>query len=161
VTDQMHAGDYAHALSDAINVVHTKTASDLFPEARSAVDEVAALRAAKQRARPLTAYAAFAELANELRFGKDNERATKAKLWLATDLMKDSAQIRYFDAAQAVQAGVDDDVDKARGLLDAAAKKYAGDPIAQDIAFARGEVELHGKNAPAAAAAFKQALAAG
>jgi tetratricopeptide (TPR) repeat protein len=160
VNDSMHAAEYAKLAETSVSAVHDGLASDNFGDAEAMADRLAATRAAKPRARALTAVAAIAELETQLRFGKDPERANRAKLWL-TDIPAPNSptKVKYLDVAQTAAAALDRDRDKARAGFDAASRKYAGDPILQDIAFMRGQLELRAGDAAAATTAFKQALA--
>jgi predicted Zn finger-like uncharacterized protein len=160
VTDTMHAAEYAQLAETSITRVHEGLASDNFADAEAMADKLAATRAAKPRARALTAVAAIAELETELRFGKDPDRANRAKLWL-TDIPSPNspAKVKYLDVAQAAASALDRERDKARTAFDTAMAKYAGDPIQQDIAFMRGQLELRAGDAPAATKAFTRAFA--
>ncbi len=159
IGDTMHAAEYAQLAETSITRAHEGLTSDNFAEALAMTDGLAAARAAKPRARALTAVAAIAEIETELRFGKDPDRANRAKLWL-TDIPAPNspAKVKYLDVALAASSAIDRDKDKARTGFDAAMRKYAGDPIQQDISFMRGELELRTGDAPAAAKAFAKAL---
>jgi len=159
VTDTMHAGEYAHLAETSITTLHEGLASDNFTDAEAMADKLAAARAAKPRARSLTAVAAIAELETQLRYGKDPDRANRAKLWL-TDIPAPNspAKVKYLDVALAAASAIDRDRDKARTAFDTAMRKYAGDPIQQDIAFMRGELELRAGDGAAATKAFTKVL---
>jgi len=66
--------------------------------------------------------------------------------------------VKYLDVAQTAAAAIDRDRDKARAGFDAAMRKYGSEPIAQDIAFMRGQLELRAGDAASATEAFKKAL---
>jgi tetratricopeptide (TPR) repeat protein len=156
-TDAMRAGEYQRLATDSAAVARKQMSTDVYTESRAAVDELARVHASSPRARPLVAYAALAEFENQLRFGTDSDRAARAKQWLA-ELPKDT-EVRYGAAALAAQDAVLGDLPKARKGLDAASKRDTGDPVQEDIAFTRGEVELRAKDPVAALAAFTRALA--
>jgi tetratricopeptide (TPR) repeat protein len=160
VTDAMHAAEYAKLATSGIQSMHDAFATEMFADAKGVADKLAAQRAAKPRARSLTAVAAIAELETELRFGKDPDRANRAKIWLTTEIPEPRSpdRVKYLDVALAAASALDREKDKARSGFDAAARKYGGDPIQQDIAFLRGELELRSGDGVAAAAAFKKAL---
>ncbi|MDB4997119.1 MAG: hypothetical protein JWM74_4551, partial [Myxococcaceae bacterium] len=157
VTDAMRAGEYQRITVESASTARKQMSTDVYTEARAAVDELARMHASTPRARPLLAYAALAEFENQLRFGTDSERGARAKQWLA-ELPKD-ADVRYAAVALAAQDAVNGDLPKARKGLEAASKRDTGDPIQEDIAFTRGEVELRAKDPVAALAAFNRALA--
>ena len=159
VSDSMHAAEYAKLADASISAIHDGLASDNFADAEAMADHLAASRAAKPRARSLTAVAAIAELETQLRFGKDPDRANRARLWLADIPAPSSpAKVKYLDVAQTAAAAIDRDRDKARAGFDAAMRKYGSEPIAQDIAFMRGQLELRAGDAASATEAFKKAL---
>ncbi len=158
VTDAAHKNEYAKAATDAVEKLHAGLKSDEFSDAIAVANQLAAARAARPRARALTAVAAIAELETELRFGKEPERANRAKVWLTSEIPEPRTNVRYLDVASAAAAAIDRERDKARAGFDAAAQKYAGDPILQDIAFMRGQLELRGGDGAAATIAFKKAL---
>src|SRR5450755_3963548 len=71
------------------------------------------------------------------------------------------SEVPYLNVALAAQAAVANDFAKARGDLESASKRDAGDPIQRDIALLRGEVELRAHDAKAAKTAFDTALKLG
>jgi predicted Zn finger-like uncharacterized protein len=158
--DTTHAAEYARLADAALQTVHQGLSTDMFADAKAVSDAVAAQRAAKPRARALTAVAAIAELETEMRFGKDPDRANRVKVWLTTEIPEPRTpdKVKYLDVALAAVSALDREKDKARAGFDAAAHKYGSDPIQQDIAFLRGELELRSGEGPAATAAFAKAL---
>ena len=158
VTDATHKNEYAKAATDALEKLHEGLKTDEFSDSIKVANQLAAARAARPRARSLTAVAAIAEIETELRFGKEPERANRAKVWLTSEIPEPRANVRYLDVATAASAALDRDRDKARAGFDAAARKYGNDPIQEDIAFMRGQLELRSGDGAAATLAFKRAL---
>jgi tetratricopeptide (TPR) repeat protein len=156
ISDLMNAGAYQRIAVDAAAVARKQMATDVYTEARSAVDGLARAHGESPRSRPLGAYAALAEFESQLRFGADSDRAARARQWLA-ELPKDT-EVHYAAVALAAQDAVLGDLAKARKGLDAASKRDTADPIQEDVAFTRGEVELRAKDSVAALAAFNRAL---
>jgi tetratricopeptide (TPR) repeat protein len=159
VDDLMHESSWGRMADDASQKARAAMAPDVFDQSEKALDDLAQAHADSPRARPLTAYAALAECEAELRFGKDGARAARAQSWLADITAKspNPGDVRYFTVASAVQAANNGDFAGARSSLDAASKKDVGDPVQQDIALARGELELAGGDPAAAATAFTRA----
>jgi tetratricopeptide (TPR) repeat protein len=161
IDDLVHEGSWSRAADDAAKQARTAMAADTADQARAALDELANLHAGSPRAKPLTAYAALAELEAQLRFGKEGARAARAQSWLG-DLSAAKgakpADIHYFTVAGAALSAYNGDFASARAALDTASKKDVGDPIQQDIAFTRGELELAAGDAAAATAAFTKAV---
>jgi tetratricopeptide (TPR) repeat protein len=158
VSDAIHKDEYAKAASAALDILHDGLKDDVFSESKAAADKLAAARAARPRARTLTSVAAIAEFETELRFGKEADRANRAKLWLTSDMPEPRASAQYYDVAMAGAAALDRDNTKAKAAFDAAARKYAGDPIAQDVAFMSGQLALRTGDGAGASAAFGKAL---
>ena len=158
VQDAAHKAEYAKAATDAVQKLHEGLKTDEFSDSIKVANQLAAARAARPRARSLTAVAAIAEIETELRFGKEPERSNRAKVWLTSEIPEPRTNVRYLDLALAAVAAIDHERDKARAGFDAAERKYAGDPIAQDIAFMRGQFELRSGDGAAASAAFTKAL---
>ena len=159
VDDLMHESAWGRMADEASQKARQAMAPDVFDQTEKALDELAQAHAESPRARPLTAYAALAEFESELRFGKDGARAARAQSWLA-DLASKSpkpADVRYFSVANAMESANNGDLGGARTALDAASKKDVGDPVQQDIAIARGELELAAGDAAAATTAFTRA----
>ncbi|MGO9713108.1 MAG: tetratricopeptide repeat protein [Polyangiaceae bacterium] len=159
VQDAAHKAEYAKAATDALQKLHDGLKTDVYSDSVNTANQLAAARAARPRARSLTAIAAIAEIETELRFGKEPERANRAKVWLTSEIPEPRANVRYLDVANAAVAAIDRERDKARAGFDAAERKYAGDPILLDIAFMRGQFELRTGDGAAATAAFQKALA--
>jgi tetratricopeptide (TPR) repeat protein len=155
----MHEGGWRQAADDAANQARIAMAKDVFDTSSAALEQLANLHAESPRSKPLTAYAALAEYEEELRFGKDGGRSARAQEWLNELSAKgpSAADVRYFAVAVAAQSAANGDYAGARAALDDAARKDEGDPIQQDVAFTRGELELVVGDAAAALAAFTKA----
>jgi predicted Zn finger-like uncharacterized protein len=159
IDDLMHESAWGRMADEASQKARSAMAPDAFDQTEKALDELAQAHADAPRARPLTAYAALAEFESQLRFGKDGARAARAQSWLADIAAKSPrpAEVRYFTIANAAQSANNGDLAGARAALDVASKKDVGDPVQQDIAIARGELELAAGDAAAATAAFTRA----
>jgi tetratricopeptide (TPR) repeat protein len=156
VGDIVHAADYQRATVSAMSSAGRERAPDTYDAAKSAADALYAAHARTPRARPLEAYAAFVEYETALRFGTDPARTAHAKQ-LATELQALQG-VKYLDAALAAQAAQEGNIDAARKALDAAARRYRGDPIELDVALVRGNLELSARDDAAAVVALKHAL---
>jgi tetratricopeptide (TPR) repeat protein len=157
VSDRIRASDYERAAAATIGATEKVLGADTYDEAKEAVDAAAAAHARMPRARPLTAYAAAVDYAATVRFGPDTSRSSRAKQLLAE--LPDEPT-KYRDVAIAAQAAANDDLDRARKVLEAAASNSdPGDPIQIEVAHLRGDVELAARDGDAAVVAFKQALA--
>jgi tetratricopeptide (TPR) repeat protein len=157
IGDKVHAGDYERATTSAVGAADATLAADTFDATQAAVEGAYAAHVRTSRARPLSAYAAFVDLAAGARFGSDPARAPRAKQVLA-DLLPPNPPVKYVDVAQAAQAADAGDYDKARGALDALAGRYRGDPIETELALLRGDLELAAGDAAAAVTAFTKAV---
>ena len=160
LSDKMHAGDYVKQAADQAAAARKKVALDTFGSALQAADDLADARRRAVRSRPLAAYAAFVEFANEVRFGADSGRLGRAKTFIA-DVPPDM-QFPYLAAALAAQDAASGDLDKAKSGLDAAvSNETSTDPIQQDMAALRGEIAIQQKDAATAIQAFTLAAKAG
>jgi predicted Zn finger-like uncharacterized protein len=159
IDDLVHERGWLQFANEASSKARTAMGKDVFDQSRAALDELASLHGEAPRDKPLTAYAALAEYEEELRFGKDGGRSARAEAWLNELSFKgpSAADIRYFTVAMAAQAAAHGDFPGARASLDAVARKDTGDPIQEDIAFTRGELELAVFDAAAALLAFTKA----
>ncbi len=159
VDDLVHERGWLQAADEAAGKARAAMAKDTYDQWSAALEELANLHAESPRSKPLAAYAALAEFEEELRFGKDVGRAGRAQEWLSALSANGpaSAGVRYFPVAVAAQAAANGDYPGARAGLDAPARKDAGDPILQDIAYTRGELELVAGDAAAALVAFTKA----
>jgi tetratricopeptide (TPR) repeat protein len=161
IEDVLHEGGWNRLAEEASQKTRRIMALDVFESTEKALDELAVAHAEAPRARRLAAFAALAEYEAQLRFGKDAARAARVQSWLAEIAASGlrPAEVRYLAVAIAAQAAITGDLGSARSGLDAASgTDPAGDPVQQDIALVRGEVELAAKDATAAAAAFAHAL---
>lgn len=160
ILDGLHASEWATSASATMTTARKIIGADLYDQTRGAADTVANQTTALPRALVVAAAAALAEYEFQLRFGRDAARATRADAWLA-GIQKATGKpdsIPFYRAAAAARLASQSDLPGARALLEAAAQKDAGDPVQQDIAFLRGEVELKAGDAAAATKAFTRAL---
>jgi tetratricopeptide (TPR) repeat protein len=158
--DLVRAGDYRRATATAIADGGKMRAPDTYEAAKSALDATVAAQARTDRARPLAAYAAFADYATTMRFGADTARSSRVVQLLAG--LPTDQPVQYADVARAEQAAVGGDLAKARKALDDAGKALAiDDPIQRDLALAAGDLAVAARDGAAAAIAFKRALALG
>lgn len=158
ITDKLHAQDYESALTATGKSARAKLEKDTYPDGRAAADDALAAAAAMPRARALSAYAAFVEFSYETRFGADPDRNARAKQALAP--LAAYPETPYYALALAAQDAAQGNIDKARTGIDQAQKKNAADPVQEEIALLRGELEVRAKDAAAAKTAFGQALKA-
>jgi tetratricopeptide (TPR) repeat protein len=156
IGDLVHAGEYARTLASTMQAAEKTASADTYDASKSAAQAAAAAHVQAPRARALTTYAAVLDAMTSARFGGDNARAPRAKQLLAE--LPPGDVVQYGDVAAAAQAAADGDLDKARRGLDAASKRYPGDPIQVDVALLRGGVELAAKDHAAALVAYKHAL---
>lgn len=156
ISDLIHQADYQRAAMAAGASARTKMLSDIFSDSRAAVEAVEAAHKGSPRARPLAAYFAVAEYEHELRFGEDADLSARAHVALGE--IPPNLDVKYVPVANALQTALGD-IAKGRAALDAASAKTAGDPIQEDIAYARGALELRARDGKAAATAFEKAMA--
>jgi tetratricopeptide (TPR) repeat protein len=157
VGDMVHAKDYAATTASTIAATEKTLGSGTYDDAKNAIESAAGLHARQPRIKPLGAYAAIVDSATTVRFGNDPGRAPRSKQ-LVGELAQEK-EVAYLDVAQAALQAEGGDASKARAALDAASKRYPGDPVLAEIALLRGEIELAAKDSAAAVTAFKQALA--
>jgi tetratricopeptide (TPR) repeat protein len=155
IGDRLNAGEYLKAAQQGGERARRRMGTDTYAEARAAADELAQAHAQKPRSRQLAAYAALAQYMVELRFGKDAQTNARASQWIGE--VPPAADTKYLPVAQAAKAALEADFVKARRGLDTASKAVGNDPLQQDIAFTRGELELAAKDGPEAIKAFKRA----
>jgi predicted Zn finger-like uncharacterized protein len=156
ISDSAKAGEYARITAEDSANVRKRLAVDTYGEARAALDGIAAAHNQNLRAQSLSAMAALMEYEAQLRFGNDVDRGARAKQWLSE--LPPNTEVKYANVASALQSAASGDLPRARHELDLASKRDLGDPIQQDIAYARGEVELRASDASAAVVAFNRAL---
>ncbi len=159
ISDKLHQGDYAKNAADAGDAARKKLAVDTYAAALAAADELGELRKRAPRSRPLSAYAAFVEFANVVRFGPDAGRMARAEGFISD--VPPGTEVPYLLSALAARDAAKSDWAKARKGLDAATAKEPNDGIKADLAFLKGEVELADKSFPAAVAAFTEAQKTG
>jgi tetratricopeptide (TPR) repeat protein len=159
IGDFTKAGTYKRDAADAGVATRRKLVNDGYQSAVGAADDLSKQHDASPRNRPLAAYAAFVELANEARFGVDPARGAKAKGFLFD--IPPQTDIPYLLAAQAAQELNSGDLGRARTHLTQAAVHDGADPIVQEISQLQGELELQANDGNAALAAFTKAHAKG
>jgi len=159
IGDKLHAGEYVKNAQVAADNARAKLALDTYVSATQAADELADLRKRAPRSRPLSAYAAFVEFANEARFGVDSARHAKAKTFIS-DIPAD-AHAPYMAAALAAEAAAAGDYERAKGAIDFAVAKEPKDGIQTDLTILRGEIALAQRDWATALASFGEAAKTG
>jgi cellulose synthase operon protein C len=154
ISDTLRAGDYAASAAAAGDAARKKLATDTFPAAQAATEEMGELVRKSPRSRPLAAYAAFLEYANQVRFGADPARTARAQTYLAE--MPQETEVPYLAAALAARDAAAGDWAAAKAGAEASAKKPPADGIREDLAALRGEIELARRDPEAALAAFAE-----
>jgi predicted Zn finger-like uncharacterized protein len=155
ISDKLHSGDYNKDALKAADAARAKLALDTFASAQSAADELADLRRKSPRSRPLAAYAAYVEFANQVRFGSDAARSARAKTFIS-DIPPGSTE-PYLLAANAAQLAAAGDFANAKKALQVAVAKEPKDGIQLDLAALRGEIALAERDTAGALAAFSDA----
>ena len=159
MSDKLNAGEYAKTAAAAGDTARKKLAVDTYSEAVAAADELGNLHRRMPRAHSVTAYAAFVEFSNLVRFGSDDQRLAHAQAALAT--IPQGKNTAYLAAARAARSAATGEWARAKTELAAAAAAEPKNGIQVDIAILRGEVALAEHDAPAAENAFRDALAQG
>jgi cellulose synthase operon protein C len=155
INDKLHSGDYQKDALRYADAARVKLAVDTYSSATQAADELAELRRKSPRNRPLAAYAAYVEFANQVRFGGDSTRVARAKTFLS-DIPPGSTE-PYVGAALAAQLAASGDMAGAKAAIAAAAAKEPKDGIQLDLAFLRGEIALFERDNAGALQAFTEA----
>ncbi|MEZ4262901.1 MAG: tetratricopeptide repeat protein [Polyangiaceae bacterium] len=155
ISDRLHRAQYDKAGTDAAQAARERMAVDTFAAARAAADELAAARQKLPRSRPLSAYAAFIQYSNELRFGPDPDRTARVSTWL-NDMPADGS-VNYLRLARAARDAAQGDLAKGRAGLEAA-RRDPGPGAAGDAALVAGEIALAQKDAKGAIALFEEAV---
>jgi predicted Zn finger-like uncharacterized protein len=160
ISDFTHKSEWATTATTDLAKARAALEGDLYDRSRDAADTLATQSTALPRALSLTAAAALVEYEFQVRFGRDAARATRADGWVASiaKAKGDPGSVAFYNAASSGRAEAKGDVANARALLEAAAQKDTGDPVQEDIAFLRGELELSAGDGAAAAKAFTRAL---
>jgi len=160
VSDFSHKGQWTAEANGAMAKTRKIIGADLYDQTRAASDAISAQSTASPRSQSLIAAAALAEYEFQVRYGRDAARATRADGWLKSiaEANGKPESIPFYAAAAAGRAAAMLDPGVARALLEAASQKDTGDPVQEDIAFLRGELELKAKDAAAATKAFSRAL---
>jgi tetratricopeptide (TPR) repeat protein len=152
IVDQIRHGEYEGVLASAADAAHRALGADTYPDAAVATKAVQTAATRAVRYKPLVAYKAFIGFSRILRFGSESELYARSKVVL--EELADSNGVDKLQLALAAKAGADNEVAKARQLLDNLA---AASPKDIDVAVTRGEVELRARNAAAALTAWKKA----
>jgi len=160
VSDFTHKSEWGREASTDLGTARGVLEGDLYDKSRAAADQIATQSAALPRALSLTAAAALVEYEFQVRYGRDAARATRADGWVASVAAArgDPGSVAFYNAASAGRAAAKGDLANAWALLDAASQKDTGDPVQEDIAFVRGEIELAAGDGAAATKAFTRAL---
>jgi tetratricopeptide (TPR) repeat protein len=153
ISDKLHSGNYNKDALTAADAARAKFALDTFSSAQQAADELAELKRRSPRSRPLAAYAAFAEYANQVRFGVDTSRGARAKTFMSD--IPPGTEVPYLPSALAAQSAASGDLTAAKTAL--ATVKEPKDGIQYDLAILRGEVALAERDHATALAAFTEA----
>ncbi len=159
ISDKLHAGDYGRDAVRSADAARVKLGADTYASAQQAADELAELRRRSPRNRPLAAYAAYVEFANQVRFGSDATRVARAKTFLS-DVPPGSTE-PFFVAAMAAQMAATGEAAAARPAASAAASAAVNEGLRLDLALLRGELALAERDYPAALQAFGDAAKAG
>jgi predicted Zn finger-like uncharacterized protein len=152
ISDRLNAEKYAAAERTAIKRTRDAFGEDAQNRANDALLEVEKDAAAAPRFTPLLAYAAYANFAHEVRFGKDAQRDARAQALLAR-VAGTSISKRLAEATRDIVAG---QLPPARGVLK---EILRSDPKNVDAAVMLGELELRAKMQKDTIAAFEQAKA--
>ncbi len=160
INDAANKGTWTTEANEAMAETRKAFGVDVYDKARAAADKLTATSNATPRAQAIMSAAALAEYEFQLRFGRDAARGTRADGWLKSiaEVNSSPASIPYYTAASAARAAAGSDIAAARTAAEAAAQKDPGDPVQQDVALVRGELELRAKDAAAATKAFSRAL---
>lgn len=159
ISDKLRAGDYLKSADAAAATMRTKLGADTFDVATAAADELVEMRKKAPRSRPLSAYAAFVEFQNQVRFGADTTRAARARTFLVD--IPPTVEAPYLAAARAAQDAAAGEWAKAKAQADMAAARAPNEGVRADVALLRGEIALAQKDAETAAQAFTEAAKAG
>ncbi|MGZ3449494.1 MAG: protein kinase domain-containing protein [Polyangiales bacterium] len=151
LVDRMHAEEHARIEREAVNVAQTAFAADVADRGIAALSALEAAVAKAPRHAPLLAWAAYAQFAWEVRFGRDLDRHGKAAAWLEHG---QGAPMEKLATAMRDLAG--GEAAKARPILRALVE---ADPKNLDALMAAGEAELAGGASKDAAAWFARAIA--
>ncbi len=157
IADKLHAADYAKEAAEAATAAHKKMAADTFSSAREAADDLAQLHDRSPRSLPAAAIAAFVEFENQVRFGPDVPRATRAKSFLAE--IPADVDVPYAAAARAAASAADGDWSAAKSKAEAASSRESNDGVKFDLDVLQGLSALARKDAAAALQAFGAAVA--
>jgi tetratricopeptide (TPR) repeat protein len=159
IGDKLHSGENVTDAATKGDQARKKLGLDTFASAGSAAEDLLEARKRAPRSRPLSAYAAFVEYMNQVRFGLDPARAARVSTFLA-DIPSD-VEVPYRAAAQAAQAAQAGDWAKAKQMVDAAAAREPKDGIQQELTILKGEIALAQRDGAAALNAFSAAQASG
>ncbi|MBX3209407.1 MAG: tetratricopeptide repeat protein, partial [Labilithrix sp.] len=159
IGDKLHSGENVADATSKADFARTKLATDTFPAAQQAADDLVEARKRAPRSKPLGSYAAFVEYMNQIRFGVDPARAARVSTFLS-DIPPD-VQVPYLAAAQAAQLAQSGDWAKAKSAVAVAVAKEPKDGIQHELSILKGEIALGEKDHATALAAFSAAHASG
>lgn len=155
IGDKLHSADYAKNTAEMGVKTREKLALDTYAAATAAADELAEARRRSPRSRPLSAYAAFVEFANQTRFGGNAERGAKAKTFTSDIPAGETAP--YLAAANAAQEAASGEWEKAKAAIADAQAKEPKDGIQMDLTILRGEVALAERDYATALSSYTEA----
>lgn len=153
VVDKIRGAEYTRVTEAAANQARAKLATDVYSDARTAVDIMDGVHKKTPRARSASAYAALAEYSLEVRFGV-REGVGRAQTWLRDVAGVNDTQ--YLPLARAAEQLANGDLVRARKTLDTVGGKY-GNSV--EGLYLRGELELASNDAQAATEAFTKLAA--
>ena len=153
--DKVKSGDYQKLLADTAKTARDALAKDTHPEAMKAYQAADQARSQNRRQKGLAAYAVYVAYGRELRFGADPEISARASVLLDELKTENMREIPNLELARAAHAAVGGG-GGARTMLDAMAKARPNDI---DVLTLLGEVELRGRDAQGANAAWEKAEA--
>lgn len=156
IGDKLHSSDYVKNTSELGNKTREKLALDTYQSATAAADEIAEARRRQPRNRPLSAYAAYVEFANQVRFGGSPERGAKAKTF--TSDFPPGEPVPYLLAANAATEAAASEWEKAKRGLEVAVSHEPKDGIQYDLTILKGEIALVERDYPTALAAYTEAV---
>lgn len=154
VIDKLKAGEYAQLIGTTVAKARRGMASDTYPAAKLAIDDVEQARASAKRVRELPAYAAFTAYAEELRFGSDPAIHARASVLL--DELAEHGDTPYVALARCARAAAEGQIARAKQLFDS----LPAAPNDIDQAFLHGELLLRAAEPKAAASVWQRAAAA-
>ncbi|GAC1352228.1 MAG: hypothetical protein NVSMB1_13010 [Polyangiales bacterium] len=150
ITDRLHEKPQALQLQEAMKRTRAAFGADALNRATDALTDLERDTAAAPRSAKLLAYAAYANFAHEVRFGKDAQRDARA-LSLLSRVPTDGVNKRLATAARDLVIG---QLKTSRTTLK---ELLRDDPLNVEVAWLLGDLELRAKLPKDAAVAYKQA----